>query len=274
VRDPTDRPVVVERYLDLMGRSHAKQRLRAVARDGVNSVLHAVGFELTRRNSGPRPFSEYLDFDETLSGAERAGCSVGDFIDATYNQPGMTQRTIDELAALGVFSEPIERVCEIGAGSGRYVEKTLARCQPSFYEVYETSRDWREWLASQYRVVVQPADGARLSHTSDQSIDLVQAHKVFSGIAAMKTIRYLVEMTRVIRGGGQAVFDVVTEDCLDDETLNRWLTSRADYDTYPAVMPKTFVINFFTRRGFSLSGSFLFPMPPGKTEYMAFRREQ
>src|ERR687895_2849819 len=104
------------------GRSQAKQKLRAMARDGVNSVLNAVGFELTRRDRGPRPFTEYLDFQQTLAGAERAGRSVGDFIDETYNQPGTTQRTIDNLAALGIFSEPIERVCEIGAGSGRYVE--------------------------------------------------------------------------------------------------------------------------------------------------------
>jgi hypothetical protein len=265
----------IERYLEAMGsdgQSQAKKKLRAIALDGVNSVLNVVGVELTRLRRGPRPFSEYLDFQQTLAGAERAGLSVGDFIDATYNQPDATQRTIDKLAALGVFGEPIERVCEIGAGSGRYVEKTLARCQPSFYEVYETSCEWREWLGCQYPVVVQPADGARLSKTPDRSIDLVQAHKVFSGIASMKTIRYFSEMTRVLRHGGQAVFDVVTEDCLDDDTLKSWLDSRADYDTYPAVMPRSFVIDFFTRRGFSLVGSFVFPMSPGKTEYMALRK--
>jgi hypothetical protein len=42
---------------------------------------------------------------------------------------------------------------------------------------------------------------------------------------------------------------VVTEDCLDEGTMKSWRDSRADYDTYPAVMPKSFMIDFFTRRG-------------------------
>jgi SAM-dependent methyltransferase len=255
------------------GAARARRQLRRAAREGVNAALGALGFELSRRHGATRPFTEYLDFHETLAGAKEAGLSVGEFIDMRYNEPGTTQRTIDELAALGVFSESIERVCEIGAGSGRYVERTLANCQPAFYEVYETSQEWREWLAREYPVVVQPADGARLSNTPDQSIDLVQAHKVFSGIASMKTIRYFDEIARVVRPRGQAVFDVLTEDCLDDDTVASWLGSRADYDTYPAVMPKRFVTDFFARRGFSLVGGFVFPMLPGKTEYMAFRKD-
>jgi hypothetical protein len=65
------------------------------------------------------------------------------------------------------------------SGIWGYVEGTLARGQPSFYEVYEPSRDWREWLGGEYPAVVQPANGARLSETPDRSIDLVQARKVF-----------------------------------------------------------------------------------------------
>ena len=246
--------------------------MRVLARDRINSVLSIRGYEL-RHVPYPLAIDEFLDLQTTLTRAKDAGLSVGDYLDVSQNQAGTTQETIDRLAALGVFGDGVRRVCEIGPGSGRYLEKTIALCKPEHYEIYETSRPWRDWLSRRYPVVVRPTDGRALTSTPSASIDVVHAHKVFSGIAAMKAVRYMVEMMRVVGPGGKIAFDVVTEDCLDQPVLNEWLRSSNDYDTYPAFMPKQFVLDLFARGGFSLVGNFIVSMKPGVTQYLAFSRE-
>jgi hypothetical protein len=257
---------------NLANGARIRQQVRRFVRTRLDPLLGAVGLQRTRRRAAQ--VSDYLDLQQTLEGARRSGLSVGDYVDTTYNRPGVTQETIDKLAELGVFGERIERVCEIGPGSGRYLEKTLAACRPSHYEIYETAEAWGDWLHREYPVVAQPTDGSTLAATPLDSIDLVQAHKVFPAIPSMKTVRYFREMDRVTRAGGWAVFDVLTEDCLDAPTLDSWLAASVDYDTYPAFMPKRFVTDLFTQRGFSLQGSFIVPMVPGETECMVFRRDR
>jgi hypothetical protein len=243
-----------------------------VARTGVNYILRMADVELVRKH---RPFADYRDyipFEQTLSEARKAGLSVGDYIEARHNQPGSAQRTIDELTGLGVFDGPIERLCEIGPGSGRYLEKVLRHCTPSSREIYETAPSWRQWLVEQYRVEAHPTDGRTLAHTPNGSIDLVQAHKVMPGQPSLTICGYYEEMARVVRPGGWVVFDIVTERCFDDETLARWQRLGYGYQHYPSLMPRQFTVEFFARRGLECVGSFVVPMEPGSTECFAFRR--
>lgn len=248
------------------------RRLGLLVRDRIDSLLRSRGYEL-RRIPANLPIDQYIDFNSTLTGAEHAGLSVGDFIDASHNQPGATAETIDKLAGLGVFEGSTRRICEIGPGSGRYLAKTISWCEPEYYEIYETSHAWRDWLAHEYPVVVQPADGRSLRPTPSGSIDLVHAHKVFSTVATMKSVRYMIEMMRVAVPGGRVVFDVVTEDCLDQAVIDAWVGASNDYETYPAFMPKQFVLDLFARNGFSCMGTFIVAMRPGTTQYVAFRRD-
>lgn len=250
-----------------------RTRLRTLGRNKVRSVLGSRGYEL-RRVPWNLPIDEFIDFRSTMTGARNAELSVGDYIDLTHNIPGVTQQTIDKLVEIGIFSGSPRRVCEIGPGSGRYLEKTIEACRPDHYEIYETSHPWREWLGGHYSIVLRPADGQTLSATPSASIDLVHAHKVFSGIAPVKSARYMVEMMRVTRPGGNVVFDVVTEDCLEQPILDAWMQSSADYDTYPAFMPKQFVLDLFARGGFTFLDSFTVPMKPGVTQYLAFARDR
>jgi SAM-dependent methyltransferase len=234
---------------------------------GVNQVLSMAGVELIRKD---KEFQDYIPLKKTLADAENAGMPLGDYIDLRFNVPGTTQKTIDNMADLGVFSGKVDRVCEIGPGSGRYLAKVVELCKPSRYEIYETSKDWREWLAQKYGVILQNTDGASLSSTPSQSLDLVHTHKVLYGNPIITIGRYLFEMARVVKDGGHVVFDLVTEDCLTDDLLEKWISSGVDHAC--SMTSKQYAIDFFARRGFRYIGGFIVPMEPGVTEYFVFKK--
>ena len=239
----------------------------------LRSALRAAGLEV--RRVGAQDWGDprtYLPFAQTLADAKAAGLSVGDFIDVQHNQPGATQAVIDRLAGLGVYEGRIDRVCEIGPGSGRYLEKTMAICKPGYYEIYETEKGWANWLIAKYGVILQRTGGTTLAATPSASIDLVQAHKVFVVTPLLATFSYLLEMARVVRPGGMVVFDVMTEACIDDATIQRWLAANINWGLYPGMCSRQVVIDLLTGRGLSLVGTFLEPMRPGSTECMVFKR--
>jgi hypothetical protein len=250
-----------------------KKMLKTIARKNVNTVLDAVGFELTRKNAPFVDYRGYIPCNETVAEAQAAGMSVGDYIDARYNKPGATQETIDQMAALGVFNTQIGRVCEIGPGSGRYLEKIIKRCRPNYYEIYETSTDWEKWLVKSYPLLAQPTDGRSLTATPAGSIDLVHAHKVLPGQPSLTICRYYSEMARVAAGGGKIVFDIVTEECLAEPVLARWFETESGYQHYPCMMAKQYTIDFFAQRDCVFDGSFLVPMEPGLTECFVFTKQ-
>ncbi len=217
----------------------------------VNTVLKPVDLQLFRPS---KEFQDFIPFEETIAAAKAAGLSVGDYIDQTYNVPGTTQETIDQMAKLGVFDHPIASICEIGPGSGRYLAKVIAKTNPTTYEIYETAPKWREWLAATYPVIAQPTDGFKLSATADRSMDLVHSHKVLNGLKILNICQYFYEIARVAKDHSTLVFDILTEDSLDEETLASWLSSGADYIT--SMTTKQFAVDFFARRGFTVVGDF------------------
>jgi hypothetical protein len=247
--------------------------IRAV-KSVVNKSLAPVGIRISK--VGDHDWSDtanFIPFQQTMERAGAAKMSVGDYVDTVMNGvPGSSQSTIDKMASLGVFSSALQTVVEIGPGTGRYLEKTLKAGRPSRYEIYETAGPWSTYLVKKYNVSLQPTDGYSLTSTADGSADLVHAHKVFSGVPFMVTCCYWHEMTRVIRPGGWAVFDVLTERCLSAQAMQTWAESGVRNGSYPAVMPRETAVGFFTGRGFTLAGSFIVPMPPGTTELLVFKK--
>lgn len=124
----------------------------------------------------------------------------------------------------------------------------------------------------EYGVTTRHVDGYSLSETPDQYADLVQAHKVFSSVPFMVTCCYFHEMARVIRPGGWAVFDIMTERCLSGDAMKTWSTSGVRNGAFPAAMPRAIAEELFTDHGFRLVFSKVLPMPPGHTELMCFQR--
>lgn len=240
----------------------------------MNAAVAPFGLQVTRRASHDwSDTRNFIPLQETLDAARRAGLSVGDYVDGVMNKiPGATQATMDGLAQLGLFSRPLDTVVEIGPGTGRYLEKTIAVCSAQRYEIYETSQAWAFYVATNFGVISQPTDGKTLSGTADASADLVHAHKVFSTIPFIATCAYWTEMARVAKPGGYVVFDIMTESCLDPNTLGRWVASGVDNGSYPAAMPRQVAIDYFDDQSFDLVGAFLVPMGSGKTEVLAFRK--
>jgi SAM-dependent methyltransferase len=230
-----------------------------------------VQITLTRRHDWSDT-AKFIPLEATLKGAREAGMSVGDYIDTVMNNiPGATQAVIDGMKGLGVFANPIHTVVEIGPGSGRYLEKTQRECSPERYEFYETAAPWAAYVEKTYAAIRQPTDGLKLAATADASADLVQAHKVFSGINLRPTLAYWREMARITRSGGFAVFDIVTEECLSPELISRWIDS-GFVGAYPAAVPRLACTQYFQSQGFRLVGSFLGRMGPGTTETFVFRK--
>jgi hypothetical protein len=236
----------------------------------LNPVLQRFGY---RRK--PRPFSEFIAFKETLRAAKAAGVSVGEYIERKHPIGGRTalDYTMDGLAALGLFNSPMERICEIGPGSGRYLERTIAGCHPRFYEVYETSREWRSWLVEQYGVLARRCDGRTLAETESGSVDLVCAHKVFAGLPFLTTVSYFREMARVVGDYGWVVFDIMTEKCFSRQHLEEWFSVGPwEWDWSPHMISRDYTVSTFAEAGLSLVGSFQVPLFPAVTECMLFRR--
>jgi hypothetical protein len=256
-----------------------RERTTDAAKTALNRAVAPFGVKIVRRsdrNEDAHDWSDiasYIPFEATLDAAERAGLSLGDYIDSVMNGiPGATQATIEQMAALGVFAGPIETIVEIGPGSGRYVEKTLAACTPLRYEIYETAAIWGSYVAKKYKAIFQPTDGKSLAATATGSVDLLQAHKVFSAIPFLTTARYWLEMFRVMRPGGRVVFDIMTEPCMSPTLVTSWISSGRGAGTYPALIPRVVVVDFFESHGFRTVGSFIVPMGPGKTEMFVFRK--
>ncbi len=250
-----------------------KKAVRSVGR-AFNALLGPLGLVLKRVDSWSDDTRSFIPFEETLAAARAAGQSVGDFIDARYNHPGATQHAVEQMQELGAFRGRIETVCEIGPGSGRYLEKVVRLCHPTRYEIYETAQDWAAWLVATHGVVRQPCDGRSLRATPDASMDLVHAHKVFPATPTLVSCHYIQEMARVVKPGGKVVFDAVTERCLDGPTLDRWLSSDVSHGGYPAALPSGVILEMLSLRRVERVGSFLCPMEPGVTECMVFIKQE
>jgi hypothetical protein len=241
---------------------------------GLNLALNPLGVQLVRSHDWD-DVEQFLPLEQTLSDARKAGLTVSDYVDATYNVAGATQQTIDQLAYMGVFATPIDVIAEIGPGSGRYLEKVLQLCDSSRYEIYETAGPWANYLTTTYGVVSHPTDGYSMPHTATNSVDLVHAQKVFVATSFMTTCHYWLEMIRVARANAYIVFDIITEGCMDAKNLQHWLASTAFMrGVYPSIVPRDFAVEFFANRGIALVGSFFVPMKPGKTETFVFRKRQ
>ena len=229
-----------------------------------------------RHSRKARPYADFIPFKETLAAAKAAGVSVGEYIERKHLAGARTalDQTVDGLASLGLFDAVIQRICEIGPGSGRYLEKIMARCQPQSYEIYETSREWRNWLVGEYGVIPRACNGRTLAATESSSVDLVHAHKVFGGgLPFLNTMSYWGEMARVVRGGGWVVFDIMTEACFSRKYLDEWFNANPwEWAWSPHMIGRDFTIATFNERGISLVGSFLVPSFPAITECMVFRK--
>ncbi len=244
--------------------------IKKALKQGISDSLGMFGYELVTVYRNDRPVDQYIPFRGTAKGAKKTGISISEYIDQVYAGVGTTQQTIDRLQKTNILNPSVGRMCEIGPGSGRYLEKVISICKPKYYEIYETAADWRNYLLASYPVVAQPCDGRTLCSTPTGDIDQLHAHRVFMTIPAILSMGYFYEIARVLRSGGIAVFDMMGEECFDRETVLKWI---ADGATYPIFLPRASVIDLFKGLGLSLIDHFFVNIGAGKSEYLVLQKE-
>lgn len=236
-------------------------------------IIAKSGFEIVRTNKNSTKIkggTGYISAKETILGAKREGLSVCDYVEKQWNKKGDTQKVIDEMASCGCFFKKHMHIVEIGAGTGRYLEKVLGRCNPSKYESYETAKDWAEWLQSQYPIISHDVDGVSLKETPSKSVDLTHAHGVFVYLPFLVSYQYFKEIIRITKIGGSVCFDIISEDCLDEPTVEKWLKSGQNY---PCFISTEYVVSLFEQYGFGLSGTFMNRYGEGLSNYIVFKRK-
>lgn len=243
--------------------------VRARLAKPLNDALRPLHVQLVSGSSPDPAIQDFLSARKTIAAARKAGLPLGAYIDRTFAEPGATPNTVRAMLEFADLHDKCQTVCEIGPGTGRYAEEVIAALHPETYEIYETARDWLPHLRKLPNVVIRDCNGHTLSQTASASVDLVHAHKVFVYLEFYATAGYLEEMARVVRPGGVVAFDIVTETCLDDKTIEAW--TGPDGTIYRPVS-RLWAIEFLQRRGLTLSGSCFAPLPPGSTELLVFRR--
>jgi SAM-dependent methyltransferase len=244
--------------------------IRAKLAKPLNDALRPMRVQLVPGTSPDPAVQDFISARKTIAAAQKAGMPLGAYIDQTYSQPGTTPNTVNAMLELAGLHDNCERICEIGPGSGRYAEEVIAAVHPAAYEIYETAKDWLPQLRKLPNVVIRECDGHTLAGTASASADLVHAHKVFVYLQFFATAGYLEEMARVVRPGGAIAFDLVTEGCLDDKTIEEW----ARRGTIYRPVSRVWAVEFLQRRGLTLCGSYFAPLtPPGVTELLVFRRD-
>ena len=240
-----------------------------LAQKVVNTGLSPLNVQIIRARSADPAVGWFIQARKTRAAARKAGLSVGDYVDQTFAAPGVTQAAVDAMISIsGLTPENVNTVCEIGPGTGRYLEKVLSALRPTRYEIYETADDWITHLRNFPTVIAQPTDGRSLSATRDHSVDLAHAQKVFVYLDFWVTAGYLTEMARVLRPGGIAAFDIVSQDCTDDDTVAEWIREGSILQP----IAKDWVLTFLEKRGLTYLDSHFTFLPPGRSELMVFRR--
>jgi hypothetical protein len=242
----------------------------------VNRLLAPTGFMITRAAPGQaeswraRIGGPYRTDREVIALAAQRGRSVGDYLEDEWGQSGRSRQIVARLQAAGAVPADLQSVCEIGPGSGRFIERILELASPARYEIYEIEPRRARWLARTYPVVARTSDGEHLSDTADHSIQLVHAHGVFASLKTITSFAYFREFARITAPGGHVAFDIISEECLRDDDVDAWLKTPLRYVRF---LPKPFLIEFFERHGFSLVVDFPFPlMVFGQSVYLVFTR--
>jgi hypothetical protein len=112
--------------------------------------------------------------------------------------------------------------------------------------------------------------GVSLKETPSKSVDLTHAHGVFVYLPFLVSYQYFKEIIRITKIGGSVCFDIISEDCLDEPTVEKWLKSGQNY---PCFISTEYVVSLFEQYGFGLSGTFINRYGEGLSNYIVFKRK-
>ncbi len=240
--------------------------------EAIQRILNSYGFMLTRTGLG------YHNARAIVAKARVKGLSICEYLESQEKderKKGRRDRIIGHLVNSGILKE-CESVCEIGAGTGMYLEKVLDLAKTKQYEVYETDRGWVDYLKrtfGKYRnctFIFHPADGSTLKYTKANSCDLVHAHAVFVYIPILQVFEYLKEASRVCKPGGYVVFDCCLDKSFDLNVVKSWLLGSY---RFPVIIPEKLLFAFAEENSLSLVYTFNIIYGSSFVDYLVFQKK-
>lgn len=129
------------------------------------------------------------------------------YVSKYQNRAEVLGRILDECGI-----DNIKTVLELGPAWGASTSYLKSRFSPERLEVYEIDKAWRDWLTETFQVTPRPCDGETFQATESSSIDLVLAVNILFFLPLVKQWSYMLEMARVLRPGGYAIFNVHLAD--------------------------------------------------------------
>jgi SAM-dependent methyltransferase len=241
--------------------------MKTVIKSILQAPFRAFGYQITKL---PRSKGSYIDAKVTIEAASASRQTIREYVETLWNQEGQTAKVIEQMNDAGCLL-PCNRVLEIGAGTGRYLELILPKVHPQQYEVYELDQDWADYLAHQYapQVISQPTEGTNLRYTTNESCDLVHAHGVFVYLPVLSAFEYFHEMIRVCKKSGYIVFDFYSDVEFTVETIENWLKF---IDRYPVVLPSSSILDFFHKNDCRFCCQFINKHGHGYSTYFVFQK--
>lgn len=220
----------------------------------INNLINKAGYSLVRNGLG------YINAKEIVQMAKIKNLSVCDYLESLNTDKkkiGRRNRIISKMEGLGLFSNA-KNICEIGAGTGMYLEKIIEKAPVQKYEIYETDNDWKKYLNIEYKnkinqLIIYNADGVSLGQTKSNTIDIVHAHAVFVYLPIIDIYNYLKECVRVCRNGGAIVFDVISDNEFNIKVAENW--SNLHYK-FAVITPDAFILDFIKKNNLVLLSSF------------------
>ncbi len=201
----------------------------------------------------------YQEPEFVLYDATRKGMDLGGWYEKRLNQVGRTDTVTD--AIMNTISIPEGGTfCEIGPGTGRYMQKFIEKARPQKYEFYEVQKKLAEYLvkALNYNfceVIAREADGYSLKDTHSCSQDVIFANSVWPIIKYSNIYQYFLEMIRVCKVGGYVIFDAYTEDSYTERILNDKNCLLNEW----RLLPNRMIMDIFISRKMKLEHKFEFP---------------
>lgn len=239
----------------------------------LNNIFSNYGYKLEKIGLN------YIDAKSTIKKAKEMGLSICDYREKTAAEStgleirlGRTKRIISRINDI-VDLKSCPNICEIGTGTGIYLEKVLDAGFVEKYENYETDIGWKKYLKNTYkndaRITVYEADGKSLSDTKDESCDLIHAHGVFVYLPVLVTLEYLKEAVRICKTNKYIVFDAFIDESFDYNSAKKWLNG---IHRFPVIIPQKLLLDFANENKLELIGSFNETFGNTQSDYLIFRK--
>ncbi|HNM33978.1 MAG TPA: CDP-glycerol glycerophosphotransferase family protein [Chitinophagaceae bacterium] len=209
-----------------------------------------------KKNNENKYAKGYIDAITTEKEAKKHGKSICEYLESQNDdirKVGRRDRIINNI--IHYFPNKQLSVIEIGTGTGMYLEKLL-HLNLEQYDIYEINEGWKQYLKRTYGnniVHILEADGIRLNHTPNQTIDVIHAHAVFVYLPIIQVLNYLVEATRVLVKNGLFIFDIINDSDLTVRDALNW--NKAGH-SFAVVIPHSFIEDFCILYGFEIISNF------------------